>query len=373
MTTILHLTASTFLGGPEHQMLGLSRALPENYRSVIASFREGGRCHPFLQAASNCGLEAVELKLDTPRFGSSVGEISSLMRKLEVDIICTHGYKSNVLGYLSCKKIGIPIISVSHGWTSESVRVRFYESLDRRMLRFMDQVVCVSKGQALKVRRSGVPDERIAVIHDAIQADRFSSNDPSYRDRLRDLFGRAPGTIVGAAGRLSPEKGFEIFVEASALVARTDPEARFVLFGGGRLEADLRKRVIANGLADSFVLAGFRDDFDRYLPYLDILVLPSYTEGLPNVVLEAFAAKVPVVATSVGGTPEAVDDGVNGFLVLPGDPASLANRILELVTNAETRQIMGVAGYKRALKVFAFELQAERYDEIFRKILRQST
>src|SRR5262249_61331736 len=107
----------------------------------------------------------------------------------------------------------------------------------------------------------------------------------------------------GAAGRLSREKGFDQFIDAAALVRRQHPDTGFVLFGDGPLRERLAKRVAERELDGAFVLAGFRADVERFLPFLDVAVLSSHTEGLPVVVLEAMAARVPVVATAVGGTP----------------------------------------------------------------------
>ena len=112
-------------------------------------------------------------------------------------------------------------------------------------------------------------------------------------------------------------------------------------------------------------MAGFRDDLDRFLPHWDLFVLPSFTEGLPNVVLESYAAGVPVVATAVGGTPEAVADGVDGYLVPPGDPAALARCILDVLNLGDARKAMGRCGQKRIRAQFTFEAQALRYRKLF--------
>ena len=113
------------------------------------------------------------------------------------------------------------------------------------------------------------------------------------------------------------------------------------------------------------MLPGFRDDLDALLPAFDVLALPSYTEGLPNVVLEAFAAAVPVVATAVGGTPEVIDDGVSGSLVPAGDPVALANRLLDLLADEGRRQAMGAAGRQCVRESFTFAAQARRYLQLF--------
>ena len=126
------------------------------------------------------------------------------------------------------------------------------------------------------------------------------------RDKLLRYFRPRRKLVVGAAGRLSPEKGFDVLVRAAEQVAPGDGSVGFILFGEGPCRAQLVQQVNAAGLKASFVLSGFRADLDRFVPHLDVLVLPSHTEGLPNVVLEACAAAVPVVATAVGGTPEVI-------------------------------------------------------------------
>src|SRR5262249_26187231 len=141
---------------------------------------------------------------------------------------------------------------------------------------------------------------------------------------LRGLFPVPLRHIVVAAGRLSPAKGFADLIDAARLVCDANAHVCFAIFGEGWLHNELQCSVDELGLQERFVLPGFRDDPERLLPWADLFVLPSYTEGLPNVVLEASAAAVPVVATAVGGTPEVVRDGETGYLVPPRDPETLA-------------------------------------------------
>jgi glycosyltransferase involved in cell wall biosynthesis len=188
---------------------------------------------------------------------------------------------------------------------------------------------------------------------------------------LQQLFPAPRRHIVGAAGRLSPEKGFGVLVDAAAIAVRSDPDLGFVVFGEGPLRPDLERAVLDRGLRGSFVFAGFRGDLDRLMPHFDLLALPSFTEGLPNVALEASAARVPVVATAVGGTPEVIRDGVTGYLVPPGLPADLAGRILDAVRSEEQRRAMGQRGRQWVEKSFTFEAQGLRYLELFEQLARR--
>jgi len=366
---VAHLTASPFLGGPERQMLGLASALPEAYRTVFLGYTEGGKAQPFLGEARRQGYEAVELSHNVSGYGrgyaAAVREVAGRLRDLGAGVLCCHGYKPDLVGRPAARRAGVPVVSVSRGWTGATLKVKLNDALDRLCLRAMDRVVCVSEGQAARVRRSGVPAGRVVVIRNAIRADRFDAPDPGGRGRLLALFDRPPARVVGAAGRLSPEKGFGVLVEAAAKVLAAAPGVGFVVFGEGPLRGDLSRRVAAAGLEGRFLLPGFRGDLDGVLPHLDLMVLPSFTEGLPNVVLEAFAAGTPVVATAVGGTPEVVEDGESGYLVPPGDPSALARRMLDVLGDEPRRRAMGERGRARVRGEFTFEAQSLLYQNLF--------
>jgi hypothetical protein len=328
MPRILHLTTSSFFGGPERQMLELARHLPPAFQTVFATFVDQG-CEEFLGRARDGGFRTAVVPGTLSHLGPLCREIAELLRREQIEILCCHGYKADVLGWWAGRRAGIPVLAVSRGWTAETLRVRMYERLDRLVLRWMDCIVCVSHAQAARVLRAGV---------------------------------------VGAAGRLSPEKGFGVLVEAARQVVRTNPGVGFVLFGEGRLRESLQTQIRQLGLDGRFVLTGFRADLDRYLPHWDLMVLPSFTEGLPNVVLEAFAVGIPVVATRVGGTPELVDEGASGYLVPPGDADALARRILDVLAHGRSTH-MGQVGRNRVEQAFSFTAQAGRYQQLFESVL----
>jgi glycosyltransferase involved in cell wall biosynthesis len=365
---IVHLTASAFFGGPERQMLGLATALPGDYSSTFLSFSEAGRCRPFLAMARAAGFDAAELAHDTPEFRAAVREVSAFLRGNFADVLVTHGYKSNLLGRPAARRGGVPIVSVSRGWTAESIKVRCYEALDRFHLRFMDRVVCVSDGQAEKVRRAGVSADRVRVIRNAARLRPVIARHLGDRDRLRDLAG-GDGPIVVAAGRLSPEKGFAVLVQAAAEVRRVVPAARFVLFGDGPERPALQSRIVGAGLAGAFRLVGFSTDLDSLLPWADAVALPSFTEGLPNVALEAGAAGVPVVASEVGGLPEVVANGQTGYLVPPGDAKALAARLTDLLQRPDWARAFGSAARRRMHEQFSFAGQARAYQDLFAELV----
>ncbi len=367
---VVHLTASTFFGGPERQMLGLADHSPD-CASTFVSYSEGGRCTEFLNVARSRGHAAVELSSDSPCVRGNLNEVAELLSECRADILLTHTFKPNILGRIAARRVGIPIVAVSRGWTWENLKVRAYEVLDRANLRFVDHVVAVSQGQGARVRNAGVPSTRMSIIRNAARSSAFAVPDPEFREKLR---GFCPADnplspVVLAAGRLSPEKGFDVLLEAAPSILRRHPNARFVLFGEGAERAKLEARAAELGLAGRFAMPGFTAELDRFLPWADVVVLPSYTEGLPNVALEASAAGVPIVATAVGGTPEVVKDGVTGLLVPSGRPSAMAEALNRLLDSGELRRSMGDAGRRRMREQFTFEAQAERYRTLLKKLI----
>ena len=370
---VVHLTASTFFGGPERQMIGLARHLPHDCETHFLSFSEGGRCREFLKHVRWNSFAGDELQSDTPNLPAAAIELTRRLRTLDANLLLCHGYKANLVGRLAARSARLPAVAVCRGWTGEDRKVRAYEALDRMHLRYMDRVVCVSAAQAEKVRRAGMPPPRIRVIRNSARLTEDRPAESEARPQLQDLFSRPGERIVVSAGRLSPEKGFPILIEAARRVIERDVGIRFAIFGEGTQRPALQRQIDEADLNGLVVLPGFRSDFDRLLPGADLFVLPSFTEGLPNVVLEASAAGVAVVATAVGGTPEVLLDGRTGYLVPAGDAGALAERISQLLGDSDLRRRMGEAGREHVHRHFTFAAQADAYLRLFAELGVQRT
>ncbi len=365
---LVHLLASPFFGGPERQALGLAQALTPDCRTTFLSFAERGLARPFLDRARAQGFEAIELQSNFPRVGRAIDEVARHLQKLQTDLLCTSGYKPDILGWRAGRQAGVPVVAIAHGWTGVTFKVRLYEAIDAWVMRRLDAVVCVSEAMAGRLRAAGVPQTKLHVIRNAIDARAFEHPCPDSRQNIESFFERPPALIVGAAGRLSPEKGFDVLITAAALVCRQRNDVGFLLFGEGPLRPALEELIEGYGLQGRVVLGGFRDDLDKLLPGLDLFVLSSHTEGLPVAVLEAQAAAVPVVATAVGGTPEVILEGVTGYLVPPAQEDPLAVKILQALSTDEKRREMGRQAAHRVREEFTFAVQAARYRALFNQL-----
>jgi glycosyltransferase involved in cell wall biosynthesis len=185
---------------------------------------------------------------------------------------------------------------------------------------------------------------------------------------LEGFFPTRPNAIVVAAGRLSPEKGFDVLIDAAAQVVKDHPNAGFLLFGDGPLRETLSRRIEDRGLTGRFVLGGFRTDLERLVWAADLAALSSHTEGLPVVLLEALASGLPAVATAVGGVPEVIRDGRDGFLVPPANPPALAQKIKVLLADQSLRRAMGAEGRGRVREEFSFSRSARLYADLFERL-----
>ena len=306
-----------------------------------------------------------------PHLIAATFEFIRLLKQHKIQILCAHGHKSRMLGWFAARWLRIPIIGISHGWTGETRNVQLYDRIDKWMHRRMDHIVCVSQGQADKVIRFGTPASRVSVIYNAVRMDRFDvPANISFRHRLESMFPNKPKLIVGTAGRLSPEKGFDILVTVADQLLKAGLDVGFVIFGEGFLREPLQKQINDAGIASSVALPGFTDQLDQYMHHFDLFVQSSHTEGMPTVLLEAMAARTAVVATQVGGTGELMVEGSTGLMVPPNNPKALAEAMRKVLSDDKLRQTMGENGRQRVEQNFTFEPQAEKYWELFCRLLQ---
>lgn len=342
-------------------MLGLADALRGRADVRFLSFSEGGASAAFLGEVRRRGYLGDCVRHDTPHLLAARADLTQRFRSDRPDVILCHGYKANLVGRRAARAAGIPVVAVSRGWTGESLRVRLYEALDRRELPQFDHVIAVSDGQAEQVRLAGVPEDRVTVIRNSARIGAFPPPSEAGRARLMALAPTPGNLIVVVAARLSPEKGIHVLIDAAERVLAVHPGTRFLICGEGTERDRLESLIAEADIGHAFALVGFRRDLDDLLSNADLAVLPSFTEGLPNAVLEASAAGVAVVATRAGGTPEAIVDGQTGWLVPPGDAAALASAISAVLGDPIKRGRMGAAGSDFVRSTFSFQTQAEAY------------
>ena len=351
--TVLAVIDGYRLTGPGKQVL--ASIGPDLGAAVrLAVFQRAPSPTPFIVAARRTA-PVLSMRDRFPGDPWAVIQLFRHARAADVDVVQTHGYKPNIVTSMLAGRLGRPWIAFLHGETSENAKVRLYYRLERLAVRRASRVVVVSQAMAAQAIRMGIPAAKIRVIHNACLVTPAAAKPPV-------------SGVVGIVGRLSPEKGVDVGLEVHAAVRRRVPGAGLVIAGEGAERQRLQAQARRLGVEDSVTWLGYRDELDDVYRSMAVLLMPSRSEGLPNVALEAFAHEVPVVATAVGGLPEVVSHARNGYLVSPGDTASMADHVVSLLGDGALRSRLGAHGRQHVERTFS--LRARRaaltalYDEL---------
>lgn len=343
-----------------------------------------GHVDPLILVFQRGSPEATEFRRECERRGvlvqhlwerfrgdpSVLRQALGLARSFRPELIQTHGYKPNVVGLALRWRLGLPWIAFSHGRTRGSLKAWVYQTLDELLIRRADQIVAVSESQKNAIRgRFGVRSQVVA-IRNSVGSPRVGRLDVLTVRREMGLHQGQP--VVAVVGRLSPEKGQSYFVHAMVHVAHAIPGVQGLIVGDGHDEHRLRAKVAKLGLTESIHFAGYHRDMARIYAAIDLLVLPSLSEGLPNVVLEAMAHGRPVVASRVGGVPELIEDGISGVLVPPSDSPALARAIVTLLLDPGRRDVMGKAARDRIEREFSVQMRTKRILSTYAALLQRN-
>lgn len=294
-----------------------------------------------------------------------VGAVRKLIRRERPDLVHLHSRRgSDVWGALAARLEGIPTVMSRRNDTPEP---RWWWPIKYRLY---DRVIAISEGIRQVLLGLGLPAEMVVCVRSAVDVERYRPG----RDELawlRGEFGLAGDeqTVVMAAQFIA-RKGHRTLLAALPEVLAAQPRTRVLLFGRGPELGAIRRQVSKLGLDEKVVFCGFRDDLDRVLPCIDIVVHPAETEGLGVILLQAAACGVPIVAARAGGMPEIVHPGVNGELIEPGDHAGLARHLKRLLADPGLRQRYGAAGRELALRDFSIEAMVEGNRAVYRGVLR---
>jgi glycosyltransferase involved in cell wall biosynthesis len=240
----------------------------------------------------------------------------------------------------------------------------------RLKYRIYSRVVAISEGIRHVLLSEGVPAEKIACIPSAVDARRFAV--PCDREWFLREFDLKPShRAIGMIAQFIPRKGHRFLIAAAPDILTRCPEARFILFGKGPLEEDLRQQCKRNRVADRTIFAGFRHDLERILSCLDVVVHPATLEGLGVSLLQTAAAGVPIVATRAGGIPEIVAHGTNGYLIDSGDIRAIMSRVTDLLANPAKSARFGAAGQMMVKSRFSIGAMVKGNLAVYRKVLSE--
>lgn len=366
---VLHLRTVTGKGGgPEKTLLTTPKFLGDDYQVRLAYIRP--RHDPeydMPQRAREMGVSLVDLPERGAVDPSTLWALAREVRRFRPHLLLAHDYKTNILGILLARWFRLPIISMMHGYVTISNRLNLYYRLDRWALRRMDHVIAVSPDLHELAERMRVPADRLSLVENAIDTDRFRRGET--RETAKQRLGMAPDRLlIGGVGRLQPEKGFEQLLRVGASLIERGHEVDVVIVGDGPLRGELESLARQLGHPEHLRLLGHRSDMIDLYHALDLFVLSSLREGLPNVVLEAMAMEVPVIATRVAGVPRLIEDEVNGRLVECGDEQALLAACDSLVASSAKRDALATEARRTIESRYSFTRRMERIREIYDRV-----
>jgi glycosyltransferase involved in cell wall biosynthesis len=234
--------------------------------------------------------------------------------------------------------------------------------------RFYDRIVTISEGIRRVLLSEGIPKDKIVCVPSGVDYRRYAQ--PCDKHWFRREFGLLPAhRTIAMIAQFIPRKGHRLLIEAARHILVSCPEARFLLFGMGPLEKEIQWSCEHKGIADKVIFCGFRNDLDRILPCLDLVIHPAEMEGLGVSLLQAAAAGVPIVASRVGGIPEIVQDGVNGYLIDVGDRRAIMRRIIELLADPEKARRFGSSGRMIVRSRFSIDAMVKGNLAVYREML----
>ncbi len=363
---VYHLRNSDRLGGPERLILDQAARATGGVHPVVASFVREGVPNAFLEEARRRGLAVAPIEQRHSYDRRVIGRVRGAISAARAQVLVGHDYKANLVLEKAAKGTAIPRVAIMHGYTAENWKIRFFERIDRRHLPRATAVVVVSEaGQAI-ARAAGVAPDRVHWIDNGIDVDRVAAESAAGRASVRRAFGVGDAEILAMSiGRLSPEKGHRVLLDAWKRLGDASP--RLVIVGDGASRADLEST--ASRLPQGRVtFAGWRSDPTACVGAADLAILPSLAEGLPLALLEAMAAGTAVVATRVGGMPTALNDGACGLLVPPGDATALANAVEELSDSSDGRLRLAKAARLRVRERYDVGRQAMALEALYRRL-----
>lgn len=364
---VFHIRASNFFGGPERQIIGHIKT-SDQFEHLIITFQEGCIENDFQQIATSKGVNVTCIKTSHSYQWSSIQQLRSQIFRKKPALICCHGYKPLALSILAKWGIGTPIIAFARGHTSENLKIRLFESIERRLYAFTDKIVSVSKGYADILKQNGVQEKKIEIILNAVHSEKFLPYIAERRLTRKNLGFPDNAFLIATAGRLSPEKAQEVLLQAYAHLKNNHEHIRLIVCGDGPLRDKLEQNIVDFGCRDVTFL-GHRNDLDRLMPSFDLFVLPSLTEGLPNVLLEAASCMVPIIATRVGGVPEIIADGDSGLLIEPNNIDQLERAMEQCLVKTKMRTEIARVAFQSVKNKFNFSTQTQKLENLYRQVL----
>src|SRR5687767_9618096 len=367
---VLHLRDSPWVDGPGRTILEtgshVDRSRVEYHIGVLVAQREGE--HPLVDAASQRGISVIPIT-DRGPLDELLGPILVLIDQLQIDILHTSEFRSNLIAQLiKRKRPKLRMVATAHGWIANTFRRRVTRFLDKLMFRRFDHVILVSEATRSLVPRWWLSDKRATVLRNALVLKSYGSE---IVNKPRRAINPNEAVMINV-GRLSPEKGQEMLLQAMHALTPRWPKLRLKFAGIGPLEEHLRSVARTLGLEDRVEFVGYVKDMPRLYADIDLVVQSSFTEGLPNVILEAAYLRVPIVATAVGGTAEVITHRESGWLIQP-KLEQLVDGIAQFLQHPQEFTKLAERAHQGIVQHYSFDVRTAKLTQVYERLMGRTS
>ncbi|HEV3083769.1 MAG TPA: glycosyltransferase [Gemmataceae bacterium] len=368
---VLHLrVVSGKGGGPEKTILNSPRFLKDSYQLRLAYIRPAGdEAYDMPERASRLGVDLRDIPERGPADPRTVCALVQEIQEFRPDILHAHDYKTDFLAVLLGRWFHIPVVTTLHGFSVQGGRFAAYYKLDQWALRHMDHVIAVSTDlHRWLLEEMRLPPALCSQIDNAIDLEQYRRR-RTQATAKEELGWRSDRLVIGSIGRLAPEKRFDLLIRSAAQLLKRGWPIDLVICGEGNERQQLEHLIADLGCALSVHLLGHRADPLHLYEAMDVFALASEREGLPNVLLEAAAMEVPIVATQVGGVSRIVRNNINGLLVQAHATDAFTSALERLLKDVGLRAQMGQAGRGIIADEFSFAMRMRKIRKIYDRVL----
>lgn len=368
---IAYLIDGLSMGGAERLMVPILKHLNrQDFDAHVCAlqYKDG---NPMADEIRALGIPVECLQMKHLRDLNAIPNVMRYLKMIRADLVHTQLEAANILGNISAKILRLPSMCTIHVMPSLDVKTktRLHQKVEWFVLRhFCDTVIAVSEesGQ-YHTQISGALAHQVVTVYNGIDLSAFQRMDHTReRTAVREELGiPTDANVLITVAVLRPQKGIQFMIQALPEVLASHPNTYYVVVGGGSHESALKAEVAKAVVPDRVIFTGMRKDIARLMIASDIFVLPTLTEALPTVLAEAMAARLPIIASRVGGIPEMIVDGKNGCLVEPENLEQLSLACVELLGDDEKRAAMGIEGLQIVHQKFNIERQVERLRELY--------
>jgi L-malate glycosyltransferase len=363
---IMHIITGDIWGGAESQTVSMLNELRKHRLNTfkVVTFNSG----KVSKVLNESGFHVDIIDESENNAFDIVIKLRRIIKNQKICIVHTHGYKETLLGGVAAKLQGIESVVRTHhgiGVLESGFKHAILESFNRLLL--TNHNIAVSNDLKQFLHKKKFNKDKVTVIHNAINPAVVKSTKNS--EVVRSQLGISNDAIViGGMGRMVAVKGYELFIKSAKLVLEKNNNTIFILCGSGPLLGELKFLIDKLTIGGRFRLLKFRDDAYDVLSIIDIFATTSFHEGIPMVLLEAMALEKAVVSTAVGGIPELINDGENGFLLSNRDPELLSKLLLTLCKDISLRQQIGKNAFKTIIEKFSPDFQAQQLIDLYQKV-----